>query len=120
MELFWLFVAIVVADVLSTIAGIRLGLEDVWFGRRVLPLFAYGAVQIAGFYMALQLLPLVPYMIYAIYGVLAFRGAVVIWNIYLILRELQRPGATEKTTFFSFPLFNGRGFWQRIRNPKQP
>jgi len=115
MELLWIFAAVVVADVATTLVGIRLGLEDVWFGRRALPLFVYGAVQIAGFYVAIQLLPLAPYMTYAVYGVLIVRAAVVIWNIYLILRELHR---FEKTVFFSFPFFNVLEFWRRIRSPR--
>ena len=38
MELLWIFAAVVVADVATTLVGIRLGLEDVWFGRRALPM----------------------------------------------------------------------------------
>jgi hypothetical protein len=111
MEVFWIFVAIVVADIVTTIHGIRVGLEDIWFGRRIFPLFVFTATQIAGFYVITLLLPLVPYMAYVVYSVLVVRVAVVIWNIYLIIR-------TRKTMVFSFPFFSGWGFWRRIRSPR--
>ena len=111
MELFWVFVVIVAADIITTLIGFRIGLEDVWFGRRAIPMFAFAIVQIIGFYMLVLLLPLVPYMRFVVYAVLAFRIAIVIWNIYLIIRK-------EKTMFFSFPFFSGRGFWRRSRSPR--
>jgi len=111
MELFWVFVVIVAADVATTLVGFRIGLEDVWFGRRVMPMLAFAAAQIAGFYVIMLLLPLVPYMQYVVYGVLILRIAVVVWNIYLIVRE--------KTDVFFFPsFFSGRGFWRRSRSPR--
>jgi len=102
MELFWVFVAIVFADVVSTLLGIRQGLEDVLFGRRVLPMLFLAVAQIAGFYVIMQLLPLVPYMEHVVYAALAFRVAVVIWNIYLIMQE-------RKNDVFSFRLFSADG-----------
>ena len=102
MELFWVFVVIVAADVATTLVGFRIGLEDVWFGRRVMPMLAFAAAQIAGFYVIMLLLPLVPYMQYVVYGVLILRIAVVAWNIYLIVRE-------KTDVFFSFPLFSADG-----------
>jgi hypothetical protein len=96
MELFWVFVIIAAADLMTTIIGVRLGLEDIWFGRRILPLFVLTAAQIAGFYVITLLLPLVPYMRYVVYGVLALRVAVIIWNIYLIIR------ARKNDFFLSF------------------
>jgi len=119
MELFWIFatfVAISIADLVTTIIGIRLGgLEDIWFGRRIPPLFVLIAVQIAGFYIITLLQPLVPYMIHAIYAVLVIRATVVVWNIYLIVMQHRRQ---EKTMFFTFPFFSGQGFWRRIRSPR--
>ena len=98
MELFWVFVVIVAADVATTLAGLRIGLEDMWFGRRVAPLLGFAVAQIAGFYVIMLLLPLVPYMRFVVYAVLVFRVAVVMWNIYLLLRAQE-----EKTTFFLSP-----------------
>lgn len=87
MELFWVFVLVVIADIATTLTGYRIGLEDVWFGRRVAPMLVLAAAQIAGFYAIMLLLPLVPYMRFVVYAVLALRAAVVIWNIYLLARE---------------------------------
>jgi hypothetical protein len=98
MELFWIFVTIVIADLLTTLYGIRIGLEDIWFGRRVLPLFILTTAQIAGFYVIMLLMPLVPYMRYVVYGAIIIRVAVVVWNIYLITRE-------RKSNTFFFPFF---------------
>ena len=103
---------IVAADVATTLAGLRIGLEDVWFGRRAAPMLGVAVVQIVGFYVIMLLLPLVPYMRFVIYAVLVFRATVVIWNIYLLLTR------EEKTMFFSFPFFSGRGFWRRSRSPR--
>jgi hypothetical protein len=111
MELFWVFVAVVVADVATTLIGFRMGLEDVWFGRRAAPMLGVAVAQIAGFYVIMLLLPLAPYMRFVVYAVLVFRVAVVVWNIYLMLRE--------KTMFFSFPFFSGWGFWRRSRSSRR-
>ena len=113
MELFLIFIIILIADIATTLIGIRRGLEDVWFGRRATPMFALAAAQIAGFYAIMMLLPIVPYMEYVVYGVLAFRAAVVVWNIYLIF-------TSEKTGIFFYPFFSGRGFLRRSRSPRQP
>jgi hypothetical protein len=90
MELFWIFVAIVATDVAATLYGMKIGFEDVWFGRRALPMLFLAAAQIAGFYVIMLLLPLVPYMRFVVYAVLAFRVAVVLWNVYLIIRERKK------------------------------
>jgi hypothetical protein len=110
MELFWVFVAIVVADVITTLVGISVGLEDVWFGRRVLPMLFLTVAQLAGFYIIMQLLPLAPYMEYVVYAVLAIRILVVLWNIYLILETKNRD--------FFFPFFSVSGSWRRSRSPR--
>jgi len=96
MELFWVFVALVVADIITTLHGIRVGLEDVWFGRRRLPLLLLSVVQIVAFYIITMLLPLVPYMVYVVYGVLTVRAVIVAWNVYLIRSSRSR----EKSNFF--------------------
>jgi len=114
MELFWVFVAVVIADVISTLLGFRVGLEDVWFGRRAAPMFILAVVQIAGFYVIMMLLPLVPYLMLVVYAVVILRAAVVVWNVYLIISHMQE----EKTMFFSFPFFSGQGFWRRSRSPR--
>jgi hypothetical protein len=105
MELFWVFVMVVVADVVTTLWGIRLGLEDVWFGRRVIPMLLLATAQIAGFYVIMILLPFVPYMEPVVYAVLAIRIGVVLWNVYLIIQKTH--------CFFSF-LFSTDGDSGRV------